>query len=130
MFSKKRRILGKEITLTRTNRKKLLEICKSIQPKTRKIKLKKINVKRRHVIINMPKKPTSSVKKSSSSASFVLAPTKVPQHAELPVAKFFAQLFPKVDTVATLLAPPFLKVDKFKQQGMSYLETLSQKELD
>ncbi len=30
----------------------------------------------------------------------------------------------------SILAPPFLKVDKFKHQGMSYLETLSQKELE
>jgi NAD-dependent DNA ligase len=64
----------------------------------------------------MTKKLSSSVKKSSSSASFDLAS-------------------PKVAPPATLLAPPFPKVDKvdvdkFKQLGMSYLETLSQKELD
>ena len=98
-ISRKRRLLGKEITLTKSNRRKLLEICKSIQPKTRKIKLKKIDVKRTPVIIKM-----SSPKKSGSQPA----------------------------GLAQSLAPPFTKVglDKFKQLGMSYLETLSQKDLD
>ena len=102
-ISRKRRLLGKEITLTKSNRRKLLEIGKSIQPKTRKIKLKKIDVKRTRVTIKMP-----SPKKSAS------------QPAGL--AQSLAPPFPKVDKVD--------KVDKFKQQGMSYLETLSHKDLD
>ena len=103
-ISRKRRILGKEITLTKSNRQKLLEICNSIQPKTRKIKLKKKNVKNSRVIVKMssPKKLSSS--KKTPIQESVLAPP-----------------FPKVDKV---------DVDKFKHQGMSYLETLSQKELD
>jgi DNA ligase (NAD+) len=117
-LSRKRRILGKEITLTRSNRKKLLDICKSIQTKTKKrvkITLKKKNVKEPTVVLKM-----ASPKKRSSPKKSPVALLPV---ATLPVATLLAlakqKPFPKVD-----------KVDKFKQQGMSYLETLSQKELD
>jgi DNA ligase (NAD+) len=101
-ISRKRRILGKEITLTKSNRRKLLEICKSIQPKTRKIKLKKKNVKNSRVIVKMSSPKKSSSSKKTPIQESVLAPP-----------------LPKVD-----------KVDKFKQLGMSYLETLSQNDLD
>ena len=127
--SRKRRILGKEVILTRSNREKLLEICNSIQPKTRKFLkkiLKKKNVKNSRVIVKMssPKKSSSLKKKSS-------IPKKIDSTDNKPILdQSFAPLFSKVDTVASLLAPPFPKVDKFKQLGMSYLETLSQKELD
>jgi len=112
-LSRKRRILGKEITLTRSNRKKLLDICKFIQTKSKKrvkITLKKKNVKEPTVVLKM-----ASPKKRSSPKKSAVALLPV---ASLPVDSLLAPPFPKVD------------VDKFKQQGMSYLETLSQKELD
>lgn len=119
-ISRKRRILGKEVGLTKSNRLKLLEICKSLTKKSvsKKVKarssttssssfsLEKKDVKRSQVIVKMP-----SPKKSSSSK---------------PVPA------PNVAPLAVDLAPPLVKVevDKFKQLGMSYLETLSQQDLD
>jgi DNA ligase (NAD+) len=103
-LSRKRRILGKQITLTRSNRKKLLEICNSIQTKTKKrvkITLKKKYVKKSQVFTEMNKKPVSS---ASLDQSLALAKQK-----------------------------PFLNVDnitKFKQLGMSYLSQLTQSDLD
>ena len=124
-ISRKRRILGKQITLTKSNRNKLLDVCKSLVKRSvsKKVKerssttsssksfsLEKKDVKRSQVIVKM-----SSPKKQSS-------PSK-------PISdQSFAPLFSKVD-----LAPPLDKVDnitKFKQQGMSHLEKLSQSDLE
>ena len=134
-ISRKRRILGKEVGLTKSNRLKLLEICKSLTKKSvsKKVKarssttssssfsLDKKDVKRSQVIVKMP-----SPKKSSSSK-----PVPAPKVAPLAVAPLSVAPL-SVAPLAELLAPPLVKVEveKFKQQGMSYLESLSQQELD
>ena len=47
-------------------------------------------------------------------------------------AKDFAPLFSKVDTVATLLAPPFLKVDKVDkvEQYIAQLDDVQRKAME